>query len=207
MNDILLASEVKQKEYLKKIDKIKQAIETFEEEDISIPESVYGLLEFYQSKYEKENNAYKKLIKINKLELITEDYVSFETAKLLKEKGFDEKCISVYHDGELQLVSSLGLFCSMGYDEQILTYTNSECKWSPIMISAPTLQMAMKWLREVHKIAINIGWSDVFEENYQWWCIILNQNTGEILRESEYHKTYEEACEMAIKYCLENLIN
>ena len=78
--------------------------------------------------------------------MIAEDYVSFETAKLLKEKGFNESCISVYHDGELQLVSSLGIFCSEGYGEQILTYTNSECEWSPIMISAPTLQMAMKWL-------------------------------------------------------------
>ena len=67
MNDVLLASEIKQKEYLRKIDKIKQAIETFEEEDISLPESAYGLLEFYQSEYEKENNAYKKLIKINKI--------------------------------------------------------------------------------------------------------------------------------------------
>lgn len=28
--------------------------------------------------------------------MITEDYVSFETAKLLKEKGFDEKCQKVY---------------------------------------------------------------------------------------------------------------
>ena len=32
--------------------------------------------------------------------MITEDYVSFETAKLLKEKGFDEPCVYVYrHDG------------------------------------------------------------------------------------------------------------
>ena len=66
--------------------------------------------------------------------------------------------------------------------------------------------MTLKWLREVHKIAINIGWGEVFEENYQWWCIILNQNNGEILRENEYHKTYEEACAQAIRYCLMNLI-
>ena len=28
--------------------------------------------------------------------MITEDYVSFETAKLLKEKGFDELCYQKY---------------------------------------------------------------------------------------------------------------
>ena len=30
--------------------------------------------------------------------MITEDYVSFETAKLLKEKGFNESCYTYYDD-------------------------------------------------------------------------------------------------------------
>ena len=30
--------------------------------------------------------------------MIQEDYVSFETAKLLKEKGFDEECQKYYGD-------------------------------------------------------------------------------------------------------------
>ena len=39
--------------------------------------------------------------------MITEDYVSFETAKLLKEKGFDSECHSYYYpchrpDGSVQ---------------------------------------------------------------------------------------------------------
>jgi hypothetical protein len=29
--------------------------------------------------------------------MITEDYVSFEVAKLLKEKGFNEPCIATYN--------------------------------------------------------------------------------------------------------------
>ena len=33
---------------------------------------------------------------------ITEDYVSFEVAKLLKEKGFDEKCLRWYVANEPQ---------------------------------------------------------------------------------------------------------
>lgn len=129
--------------------------------------------------------------------MITEDYVGFETAKLLKEKGFDGKCDYLYVDGKL--VRALGGACNWNDGETLFADYKNEC-------SAPTLQMVMKWLREVHKIVINIGWGEVFEENYQWWCIILNQNSGEILRENKYHKTYEEACEAAIKYCLENLI-
>ena len=33
--------------------------------------------------------------------MIQEDYVSFETAKLLKEKSFDESCHAYYNDDGL----------------------------------------------------------------------------------------------------------
>ncbi len=121
--------------------------------------------------------------------MITEDYVGFGVAKLLQEKGFDVYISSFYEDEGKPIRKGADWNWNIGP-----------------RYSAPTLQMTMKWLREVHKIAINIGWGEVFEENYQWWCIILNQNSGEILRESEYGKTYEEVCETAIKYCLEKLI-
>lgn len=124
--------------------------------------------------------------------MVNEDYVSFETAKLLKEKGFNEYTYAYY-------LPNASFYLSPREIDNKNLYAQG-------CVSAPTIQMAMKWLREAHKIAINIGWGEVFEENYQWWCIILNQNNGEILRENEYHKTYEEACAQAIKHCLENLI-
>ena len=143
--------------------------------------------------------------------MITEDYVSFEVAKLLKEKGFDEKCISVYHDGKLQLVSSLGIFCGEGYGEQVLTYTNSECEWSPIMISAPTLQMAMKWLREKHNLFIFIStWLRHKDGTVQYYYEIrnLNDKDFETIAESTIIEfdSPEKTCEAAIKYSLQNLI-
>ena len=68
--------------------------------------------------------------------MITEDYVSFETAKLLKEKGFDERCFSFYwSDGSLDANS---------HDKK--TNLRNSTSSNPV---APTLQMAMKWLREV----------------------------------------------------------
>ena len=139
--------------------------------------------------------------------MITENYVSFEVAKLLKEKGFDEKCIAVYHDKELQLVSSLGIFSSEGYGEQILTYTNSECEWSPIMISAPTLQMAMKWLREEKGVAITPVLSSILDnEKFLWDIKIVVAKTGESYSQGWIYEKQEEAFNTAIKYCLENLI-
>lgn len=126
--------------------------------------------------------------------MITEDYISFETAKLLKKKGFTENCLMRYNKvGDL--VEEAYKF---NWNFQTIDY------------SAPTLQMVMKWLREVHKIHIQI-W--ILEEKGYWFGIekILNAqykhkslySTG---LEDIYFETYEQTIEAAIKYCLENLI-
>ena len=112
---------------------------------------------------------------------ISEDYVSFETAKLLKEKGFDENVISFYPPGDIQ---------------------------------RPTLQMAMKWLREVHKLHIDIlpNPLDFKHEDIQdgWGCEVTHLSNlaydGNYQFFQKKYKTYEQACEEAIKYCLEHLI-
>lgn len=121
--------------------------------------------------------------------MIKEDYVSFEVAKLLKEKGFAEKTFT-YFDNEL--------LCNGGWFE----WNNSPMG----QISAPTLQMAMKWLREVHKIFIEV----YADKAYNAKDIIFNpevwdKNLNSIWRAGCF-TTYEQACEVAIKYCLENLI-
>ena len=129
---------------------------------------------------------------------LTEDYVSLETAKLLKEKGFDIPVWTYYENDDYEIVID---------NEIIFGSTRNWNNSSTRYISAPTQAMVMKWLREEHNIAINIGWGEIFEDKFQWWCIILNYKDGSILRESEYYATYEEAAEAAIKYCLEeNLI-
>lgn len=64
IDKVLLDSEYKQSEYLEKINKIKKAIEVLEEENIALPEAVYGALAYYQSEYDKENKVYKQLIKV-----------------------------------------------------------------------------------------------------------------------------------------------
>ena len=121
---------------------------------------------------------------------ISEDYVSFETAKLLKVKRFDDPCVYVYrHDGS----------------EDIWDADKED-----IACQKPTLQTAMKWLREVHKLCI---------EPYRTACGYLytistipygsckcNPKEGGDDEDSGQWTTYEGACEAAIKYCLKNLI-
>ena len=129
--------------------------------------------------------------------MITEDYVSYEVAKLLKEKGFDT-------------------FKSYGWDEELFDKEHprnfslgfdSKEHW----ISCPSQSMAMKWLREVHNYHTEI------ERNFEYFHNgimhkpsydavvqdIANKDKNYFVAECN---TYEEAVEAALKYCLENLI-
>ena len=123
--------------------------------------------------------------------MVTEDYVSYEVAKLLKEKGFDT-----------QSYASIKLFCGNN------TYYEVNGEWitpeEDIII--PTLQMAMKWLREVHKLYCDIRVGDgdfvidiISLKDGEFGCEVAEP-------ESCVYPTYEEAAEAAIKYVLENLI-
>lgn len=121
--------------------------------------------------------------------MITEDYVSFEIAKLLKEKGFNEK-VSRWYVTNFPEEGTVPF--SFGDETE---YTQ-----------APTLQMTMKWLREVHNLEI-YPYHQYSQDGNNWWFEIV-KFPGPV---SEYesnaiYATYEEACEAAIKYCLENLI-
>ena len=116
--------------------------------------------------------------------MITEDYVNFETAKLLKEKGFDGVVQLHYNNLSGKIYSSNPI--------------TKNC------IKAPTIQMAMKWLREVHNIDI-FPWK-IGKGIYS--CAIFNSNTGQDLSSDKDFPSekYEETAEAAVKYCLENLI-
>ena len=122
---------------------------------------------------------------------IIEDYVSFEIAKLLKEKGFNEGCSFIVNA------------TSKGMMPVSWPTTNSDIEDEKAnLIALPTLQMAMKWLREVHHIFLSI--QQHLDMSYVWYAYVDGVAKG-CDRES-HNNTYEQACESAIKYCLENLI-
>ena len=146
--------------------------------------------------------------------MITEDYVSFETAKLLKEKGFSENT-----EHEIWYVIkqfSTGCHwnsCTYKVGDITREYNDDCC------IPMPTLQMAMKWLREVHNLFIEIqcyGCEANEKAHFEFSYVIseyVKFNTGicttfglEERNAKSRFPSYEDACEAAIKYCLENLI-
>jgi hypothetical protein len=128
--------------------------------------------------------------------MIKEDYCSYEVAKLLKEKGFDEEVLAVYI-----------------YDKLLVKGENEIVNPANVpIIPAPTHQMAMKWLREVHNKHCDIG----YDIDLKWYFQIVDlKETFEYdYPETKYYhaenetnfETYEDAVEAALKYYLENFI-
>jgi hypothetical protein len=71
--------------------------------------------------------------------------------------------------------------------------------------------MAMKWLREVHNIHIEINpiCTGDSNEDLEWhygWAVKTTIFIDRWKRHNAEHISYEEACEAAIKHCLTNLI-
>lgn len=148
---------------------------------------------------------------------ITEDYVSFEVAKLLKEKGFEQEadyatswyanqyyknaCQGEWFEGEHQIIEDIDDKCNIPYLSE-----------RGVFIPAPTLQMACKWLREIHGYYIQVmldGWALGGHTGYY----VLIQKTDSDFElmladavDKVFYDTHEEAVESALKYVLENLI-
>lgn len=119
--------------------------------------------------------------------MITEDYVSFETAKLLKEKGFDESTLWFY----------------VGDGTKYKAHKTLNEDW----YRRPTLQMAMKWLREKKGIAIIPVLSSILDNEKFFWNInIVVAKTNERYSQGWIYENQEDAFDTAIRYCLENLI-
>lgn len=127
--------------------------------------------------------------------MIKEVYVSYETAKLLKEKGFSSDD------------------CHTAYDEdKVFFWYGDYSKDRKGIVDAPTQAIAMKWLREVHNLVI---------EPYRTACGYLYTISSIPYGSTEYDNfdafdgddegsgqwtTWEKACEDGIRYCLKNLI-
>lgn len=127
--------------------------------------------------------------------MIQERRCSYEVSKLLKEKGFNEETLSFYipyEDGEVKLVVSPN---KANY--------NAEQDW---LISAPTHQMVLEWLRKKY-IFIEISVSIDLNGDYHYSYSILDKDCKYVRKGyTSFEWNHEDAIEEALKYVLENLI-
>ena len=138
--------------------------------------------------------------------MVKETYVSLEVAKLLKEKGFNEKCRGGYHsefDDNDNPIIMLEEWTAQPYSNDFVD--------EGFLCSAPTHQMAIKWLREEKNIlicvypVINLPVKDNY--TFYWrWDGKKKRHDAPHVGDKHNYESFEEAVEAALKYTLENLI-
>ena len=124
--------------------------------------------------------------------MIEESYVSFETARMLKEARFDVPCFNQYTDR--------GTVWHCDCPEN---FNISQCA-----TSCPTQALAARWLREVHGIHVS---SNIFMDSandadgktvdeWTFWSFDLFDNSGRIIEErDDRYDSYEEALEAGLQ--------
>ena len=118
--------------------------------------------------------------------MIEESYVSFDTAKMLKEAGFDEVCRSAYYaTGNSAVMHERNSMLSPGY------------------VSRPTQALAARWLREVYNVAIYSLYDDDME---QWFYVVDAFTNNPVIngfqsgsKYDDYESAFEEGLREAIK--------
>ena len=99
-----------------------------------------------------------------------------------------------------------GILMEKGYIGAIKTYLGKD----DINVKQITIQSAMKWLREVHNYDVSVCLDSYVEPYDNLYYIVIRRRKDKYENispcEQAYYDTYEEAAEVAIKYCLENLI-
>lgn len=154
-----------------------------------------------------------------------ESYVSLETAKLLKEAGFDWGCdffygldvryrgksIGEYKEYELK---AKGKGSKIEYVDGGMVYnfyhSNKEGE-DYGGYSRPTLDVAQRWLREVKGLHICVK-ADAASINCKYFVTVIISDTkwGNVQDENKktiLFNTYEEAQEAGIQKCLTLLLN
>ena len=124
-----------------------------------------------------------------------ESYVSLETAKLLKEAGFDWKQYSFYNSKGI-LIN--GTFAA-NWNDKIWDIDGSK-------VSAPTLDVAQRWLREVKEWEAQVAYG-FDEDGHKTYVTECGNPKGDLENYIVYFSTYEEAQEAGIKKALEIVLD
>ena len=116
--------------------------------------------------------------------MIEESYVSFDTAKLLKEAGFNETCRYSYDN-----VGGFRWFKIGG---------STPKGWVP----CPTQALAARWLREVHRIVVDVAYIPPHVGRDVWQYFVGEMD--DMIWEGKYetgrkYATYEQAMEAGLQ--------
>lgn len=123
-----------------------------------------------------------------------EQYVTHETAQLLKEKGFDWAVLTCYQNSEFIYVPLV----------------NWNKFSASTLCSAPTQQMAVRWVWEERGLNINAIYGDYPSQKKSFWMPQIDSLDGCYgVDDEDFFREYdsrEECIEAALRYTLNKLI-
>lgn len=117
---------------------------------------------------------------------MNEDFVTYELAVKLKEKGFDYPCIGHYVNNQLYIAHYQNAFHS----------DNDES------VDAPTISQVLKWLRTEHKIYIYVE-RDTYHLMFRF---VYEKDKPRGKFTSSVYDDFEQAAFASIEYVLDNSI-
>ena len=144
-----------------------------------------------------------------------EDFVTFDLAKKLKEKGFDIPCTYAYckkggwnvytqkHEPITYILRTDGnpfgaFYAGNNWNVEYKTNKNKIC------CSAPTISQVLKWLRNEKKIHICIDFNGDIPP--KWYYQIAIYGSTDIAADGYGYNDYETAVLAGIEYVLDNII-
>lgn len=137
--------------------------------------------------------------------MTTEQYVTFDTAKLLREAGFDVPTRGIYRANRTGEYS---------FAEYVSKQTTDDLSWNisdgfRYEYLAPTQSLAARWLRDIHGIVVDV----VFEppkRGKDWRYFIGDMEdmvwAGDFIPSDGRYGTYDEAMEAGIEEALQLII-
>ena len=124
--------------------------------------------------------------------MIEESYVSFDTARMLKEAGFEANLKTRYFEEE----KNEWAFWDSGAKRSDYNYFDDT-------IACPTQALAARWLREVHDIHV---FTNYFFEDGTWFYVAVDLKESDEVRaihpDIRSYQSSEEALEDGLKYGL-----
>ena len=142
-----------------------------------------------------------------------DEIISFETAKLAKEKGFKEFCSNGFDD-RLEGIEPFGIGNGEISSTHSIDYFDN--KGDNHLYARPTQSLLQRWLREVHEIDIEIELTDNSRHSYYESSIkkqdIRDYNDEDCFDQvRQVHikgkfKTYEQALEKGLQEALKLII-
>ena len=124
--------------------------------------------------------------------MIEEQFVSFDTAKLLKEAGFDVPCRDFFTiEGDGNVVITEARSC------------RDHNSFEDCFISRPTQALAARWLREKHRIVVDVTFIPPSVDGDEWQYFIGEMDDmvweGDFESSDRKYSTYEEAFEAGLQ--------